>query len=133
VILTLKKGHYIFLLVIGFVSWLVPGGGYFILNEKKRAVIIFLAISLLFLLGIYAGSIGVVEPISSWPWYLAQVLNSPAVFILGNYTSGGGYPVYGRSQEIGQLYTSISGLLNLLCIVNAVHLAHTHKLRAAGD
>ena len=44
--------------------------------------------------------------------------------------AAGTYPVYGRPAEIGQIYTSIAGLLNLLCIVNAVYMAH---LRSVGE
>jgi hypothetical protein len=124
-----QKNRYVWPVIVGLVSWFLPGAGYFVLKEQKRAVILFLAVSLTFLLGIYVGSIGVVDPIDSWPWYIAQVMNSPLVFLLGNYVKAGGYPVYGRPQEIGQIYTSISGLLNLLCIVNAVYLAYLSTLQ----
>ena len=40
---------------------------------------------------------------------------------------GGGFPVYGRPIEMGQIYTSTAGLLNLLCIVNAVYMAYIRK------
>ena len=122
-----KETNPLFLIIIGLLSWLIPGGGYFLLNEKKRAVIIFLAIVLTFCIGLYVGSIGVIDSISSKPWYVGQMMFSPAVAVLGYVTAGGGYQVYGRPNEIGQLYTSIAGLLNLLCIINAVYLAHLHR------
>jgi hypothetical protein len=113
-----------FLLTVGLVSWLVPGAGYLLLNEKKRAIIIFVTITLTFGIGIYIGSIGVVDPIGAKIAYIGQIMNSPAVSLIGRITAGGGYPVYGRPNEIGQIYTVISGMLNLLCIVNAVYMAH---------
>ena len=58
-------------------------------------------------------------------------MNSPAVALLGHVTAGGGYPVYGRAGEIGQIYTSISGMLNLLCIINAVYMAHIRQAAPA--
>ncbi len=125
-----KENKTLFLLIVGLASWIVPGGGYYLLNEKKRAIIIFAAISLTFLLGLYIGSLGVVDPIASKPWYVAQIMNSPLVALLGHHTAGGGYPVYARPNEIGQLYTGIAGLLNLLCIVNAVYLAHLRKIQS---
>lgn len=112
------------LLIVGFSGWVIPGGGFFLLKETKRGLITLIAISLTFLAGLYVGSIGVVDPVGSWPWYLAQVLASPIVFVLGHYTAAGGWPVYGRPNEIGQIYTSVAGLLNLLCIINAVCRAH---------
>jgi hypothetical protein len=60
-------------------------------------------------------------------------MNSPMVAALGLLAKNGDYPVFGRPNEIGQIYTSIAGLLNLLCIVNAVYLAHLQKTETAGD
>ena len=127
-----KNNHGLFLLLVGLMSWLLPGGGYFLLKEKRRAMIVFVTVVLTFCTGLYVGSIGVVDPVRAWWWYIAQVMNSPIVFALGYHTSGGGYPVYGRPNEIGQIYTSIAGLLNLLCIVNAVYLAHLRKTGIQG-
>ena len=121
-----KEVHILFVLLVAAVSWLLPGAGYLLLNEKKRAAIIFVTITVTFCLGLYIGSIGVVNPLGSglWSWHTAQMINSPAVAIIGHITAGGGYPVYGKPYDIGQIYTSIAGFLNLLCIVNAVYLAH---------
>jgi hypothetical protein len=113
-----------FLALVGLLAWCVPGAGHYALGEKRRAIVMFVAIALAFLIGLYAGSIGVIDPVSAKPWYAAQLMNSPAVALLGRASASGDYPVYGRPGEIGQIYTSISGLLNLLCIVNAVYIAH---------
>ena len=125
--------HISFLLILGLVGWFVPGAGYFLLKEKKRAIIIFATIVLTFCTGLYIGSIGVIDPIGSWSWYIAQVMTSPIIAVLGHLTAGGGYPVYGRPNEIGQIYTSIAGLLNLLCVINAVYLAHLRNVKVIGD
>ncbi len=122
-----KKNNLAFSLTVGLIAWLVPGAGYFILNEKKRALIVFITIVLTFCTGLYIGSIGVINPIGAKPWYAAQILNSPIVALLGRLTAKGDYPVYARPNEIGQIYTSIAGLLNLLCIVNAVYLAYLRQ------
>ena len=127
-----RENHTVFIFIVALLSWLVPGGGYFFLKEKKRAIIIFATIFLTFLMGLYIGSIGVIDPIGSWPWYIAQLMNSPMVMILGHQSAGGGYPVYGKPNEIGQIYTSIAGLLNLLCIVNAAHLAYLRRTEGGG-
>jgi hypothetical protein len=127
-----KQGHILSLLVVGLLAWLLPGAGHFALNEKKRAAIIFVAIVLTFCAGLYVGSIGVIDPINAKPWYVAQVMNSPLVLTLGHLTGTGNYPVYGRPNEIGQIYTGITGLLNLLCIVNAVYMAHLRKIHPSG-
>jgi hypothetical protein len=117
-----------FLFLVGLAGWLIPGGGYFLLKEIKRALIILATIVLTFVLGVYIGSIGVVDPIGARLWYMVQMANAPLVALIGYHTQGGGFPVFGRPNEMGQIYTSIAGLLNLLSIVNSVYLAHLRSI-----
>jgi hypothetical protein len=140
--------------VVGAAAWLIPGAGYYILGDRRRGQVVLVTIALTFLTGLYIGSIGVINPVTSKPWYIAQIMNSPAVMLIGNHVAqrhneslqrlqaasdtrnqaaiekatasldATMYRVYGKPQEIGQIYTSIAGLLNLLCIVNVMYLAH---------
>ena len=128
-----KENHVLFLLIVGLLGWFLPGAGHLLLKEEKRAIIIFATITLTFCVGLYVGSVGVIDPVGAKPWYVAQIMNSPLVAVLGHLTAGGGFPVYGRPNEIGQIYTGVTGLLNLLCIINAVYLAHLHRIELAGD
>ena len=129
----LKENYTMFLLIVGLFAWLVPGAGHLLIKGKKHAIIIFTTIVLTFCVGLYVGSIGVINPVGAKPWYVAQIMNSPMVAVLGYLATKGNYPVFGRPNEIGQIYTSIAGLLNLLCIVNAVYLAHLCRTENAGD
>jgi hypothetical protein len=128
-----KEKQTLLLFFVGLLAWLVPGAGHFVLKERKRSLIIFTTIVITFCIGIYIGSIGVINLYGATPWYIigAQIMNSPVVLALGRLNTGGAYPVYGRPEEIGQIYTSTAGLLNLLCIVNAVYLAHLRSVRTA--
>ncbi len=128
-----KENHTIFLLTVGLLAWLIPGAGHLMIKENKRAIIISVTIILTFCAGLYVGSIGIINPVGAKPWYVAQLMNAPIVAALGHVATTGNYPVFGRPNEIGQIYTSIAGLLNLLCIVNAVYLAHLRKIETAGD
>ena len=116
-----------FLILVALAGWIVPGGGYLLIKETARGLVIFAAIVLTFCLGIYISSIGAVDPIGSLLWFLLQIASSPFVAIIGHFTAGGGFPVYGRPCEIGQIYTGTAGWLNLLCIVNAVYMAYLKK------
>ena len=119
--------HSLLLVITGLAAWVIPGAGHFIINEKKRALIIFPATIITFCIGIYIGSIGVVDPVGAKLAYAGQIMVSPAIAILGYFTAGGGFTVYGRPFEIGQIYTLTAGLLNFLCIVNAVYFAHLRQ------
>jgi hypothetical protein len=129
-----KKDRTLLLLVVGILSWLLPGAGYFVLEEKKRAIIIFITISLTLCTGLYIGSIGVIDLVGPAPVYVkgAQIVNPPIVLVLSHHAAGGTYPVYGWPNEIGQIYTMVSGLLNLLCIASAVSLAHLRGTELVG-
>jgi hypothetical protein len=128
-----KDNHALYLITTGLLAWLVPGAGHYLLHEHRRAVVICVAIVLTFLTGLYVGSVGVIDPVGAKPWYVAQIMNSPVVFLLGRISATTDFPVYGRPNEIGQIYTSIAGLLNLLCIVNAIYLAHLRGMEQPGD
>ena len=123
-----KENTLAYLFLTGLAGWIIPGGGYFFLRETSRALIIFITIAGTFCLGIYIGSIGVVDPISSKLWFVMQMITTPIVAVIGHMTAGGAFPVYGRPNEIGQIYTSTAGLLNLLCIVNSIYTAYLRKL-----
>jgi hypothetical protein len=123
----LKKNQIYFLILVALAGWIVPGGGYLLLKEISRGLIIFVTITLLFCLGIYIGSIGIVDWIGTTLWFLLQMANSPFLAIIGYFTAGGAFPVYGRPCEIGQIYTGTGGWLNLLCIVNSVYMAYLKK------
>jgi len=128
-----KDNRVVFMTTVGLLAWLVPGAGHLMLREKRRATIIFVTIVATFGIGLYVGSIGVVNPAGARLAYTAQIMISPIVSLLGYLTKEGNYLVFGKPNEIGQIYTSIAGLLNLLCIVNAVYLAHLRKTERAGE
>ena len=118
----------------GLTAWIIPGGGYYVLGDKKRAAIVCVTVLLTFGIGLYIGSVGVIDAIHAKPWYIAQLMNTPAVMLIGRYVARTqAYPVFGRPNEIGQIYTSIAGLLNLLCMVNVVYMAHLREIGAEDE
>ncbi len=128
--MTTHKNTYnpVVLVLAGTAAWVVPGAGYFVLGDRKRALVVCVTIVLTFCLGLYVGSIGVIDSVHAKPWYVAQLMNSPVVMLIaGHVARTNSFPVFGRPAEIGQIYTSIAGLLNLLCIVNCVYVAHNRQ------
>ena len=124
--------HSLWLLTVGLAAWMVPGAGHFLVRERKRGIIICAVITTLFVIGLYIGSIGVVDWVTGRIWFYAQILCSPAVGIIGNITKNGAFPSYGRPCDIGQIYTGIAGLLNFLCILNAVYMAYCGRGQLIG-
>lgn len=128
-----EKNYVFFLIFAGLTAWIIPGLGYLLFNDKKRAAIVFAFVTATFIAGIYAGSIGVVDPDVSKAWFMTQIMTSPLVGFIPSHTAAGIYAVNGRPYEVGQIYTSIAGLLNLLCIVNVVYSAHLKSVGKNGE
>lgn len=128
-----RINHSVFLLIVALLGWAVPGAGHFVIKERKRGVIIFVTITVTFLLGIYVGSIGVINPPQAKIWYIGQIMTTPAVSILADITKARGYVCYGKSNDIGQIYTAIAGMLNLLCVISAVYMAHCGRGELIGE
>ncbi len=119
--------HTLLLIIVAILSWAIPGGGHFFIKQRKRGIVIFLTITLTFLMGLYIGSIGVIQSTPLNFWYVGQVFVSPAVMIIGAVTASGDYTVYGKPFEIAQIYTLTAGLMNLLAIISAVYMAYTGR------
>jgi TM2 domain-containing membrane protein YozV len=118
---------YIYVVIVAIAAWLIPGAGHLIIKRPANGLIIFIGISAAFVMGLWIGSIAVINPVLEYLWYIPQIMVSPFVKIIGNITVTRQLDVFGRPNEIGQIYTSMAGMLNLLCIVQATHIAYKSK------
>ena len=108
--------------LVGILGWLIPGAGHWLLGLHQRAAVIFIALFTTFLLGVILGSVEMIDPHQAKAWFCAQVLcGLPAIVVTllqdPNLTVT---QFYGRGVDIGQVYTGVAGLLNLLCILDAL-------------
>jgi len=109
-------------------AWLVPGAGHFYLGLRKRAVLLFIAIELTFFIGLYIGTVRIVDPAQSMFWFLAQILTGLNTIIayLFSTTLPSSYPdatvtvIYDWSYNMAVLYTVVAGLLNLLAVFDTI-------------
>jgi len=109
-------------------AWLIPGAGHFYLGLRKRAVLLFVCIEVTFFIGLYIGTVRIVDPTQSLLWFLAQVfagLNTIVARIVaaqlqGPYADSGALLIRDWSYYMGVLYTGVAGLLNLLAIFDTV-------------
>lgn len=115
-------------------GWAVPGLGFAAVKEYKRAIICFVGISTLFILGLHIGSLAVIDSVNYKPWYAAQILTSPIVHLISSHVnSSQSYRCFGKPADIGQLYTALSGLLNFLCILSASYMAYSGRTEMIGE
>lgn len=112
----------------GLLAWLIPGAGHFYLGLRKRAVLLFITIEFTFLIGIYIGTVRIVDPAQSVFWFIAQIFAGLNTIISHRLAIHLGSPsvdishllVRDWSYHIGVLYTAIAGLLNLLAVLDAL-------------
>ena len=107
---------------VGVAAWLVPGAGHWFLGQRYRALILFLAITSTFGLGVLLGSIEMIDPKNSRAWFCAEILVGGPT-ILTAWRQSPAIPsteVYGRQVDLGHVYAGVAGLLNLLCILDVL-------------
>lgn len=113
---------------IGLLAWLIPGAGHWLLGEKNRAAIMFVAIFTTFLFGIMLGTLDVIDPQEHKAWFCAQILcGVPTIIttiISQKFTQITSMDLFDRSRDIAQVYIGVAGLLNLLCILDALYRTH---------
>jgi hypothetical protein len=121
--------------LVAMVAWLIPGGGYFLIGQRGRALTVGITVVILFIFGLLIGGMRVAEmpasPLSSpynavmqRPWFVGQILAGPIELIAAWIGKGEGFLTsHARVSEIGTLYTAVAGMLNLLAIIDATYRA----------
>ena len=116
---------------IGIIAWIVPGGGHCAHGLWGRGVTMFITICTTFFVGLLLGGIEMIDP-PKVPWFYAQIIaGGPAILAtLIQSPNIGAAEMYGRGVDLGQVYAGVAGLLNLLCILDALMLNHTEPAPA---
>lgn len=122
----------------GVLSWVLPGLGHFLIGEGRRGLILMVTITVAFWSGVAIGGVrGTVNPEKRLGWFLAELGtggNTLAAYALSHAESriraakdaamekqrGALYLGHWRSVDVGVVYASVAGLLNLLVILDAV-------------
>ena len=138
-------------------GWCVPGLGHWLIGERKRGLIIMIALYGLFVAGLLIGGIDVIDSREDRLWFFGQVVMGPPAVILNSARAGLAAELYdqiprgmrsnafgrapaglgdvlassdqepayrksiGRVNELGTLYCTLAGLLNLLAIMDVAY------------
>ena len=116
------------LLVAGLLAWLIPGAGHFYLGLRKRAALLFVCIEVSFIIGLYIGTVRIIDPGRNLLWFSAQIFAGLNTIVAHMWASHLASPYPGSSEmlvrdwsySMGVLYTGVAGLLNLLAVFDTV-------------
>lgn len=109
-------------------AWLVPGGGHFYLGKRTRAVVFFVVVIFMFVMGLwldgrlYAPEQG--KPLTLFaalasmgtgiPYFIARAIGT-----FGNVNS--------ITFEYGTAFSLTAGLMNLLCVLDSFDISEGRK------
>lgn len=124
--------------VVLVAAWLMPGLGHWLAGERTRGFIIGISLVLLFVAGLMVGTLHVVNRRSEPLWYAGQILLGPIALAAGETymqldPTGLVQPPspehpeppavfhsIGRVNELGTLYCTLAGVMNLLAILDLI-------------
>jgi hypothetical protein len=110
-------------------AWLIPGLGHWRLRRRWRALILFLTITGMFVLGMLmhgtffaAGSPSILERLG----FLAELCAGLPMLAAKFFGYGGGRPFF-MSADYGTAYLVCAGMLNVLSILDSYDIALARK------
>ena len=127
-------------LAAAFAGWLLPGLGHLLTGHLARGLTLGITLGTLWLGGLLIGGLSVVDRQGDPAWFLGQALLAPS--LAADHYRGARVaehrakqppgrmvpadappfePSFGRARELGTLYTSLAGLLNLLAMLDVVY------------
>jgi len=111
-----------------FIGWLVPGAGHALLGRWRKGLFFFSLLSGIWLLGNWIVGF---RPVSfdDNPFYYVGQYGSGATYLLSQFMSGGkAFPreaLHPSWFDPGLLYVCVTGLLNLVVMMNVLELRAT--------
>jgi len=125
-------------------AWLIPGAGHIYIGRRTRGIIIFLTIGATFWAGIALGGVMTVDPITQRWWFVAEMLTGVHGLVswyrqhevvqalvgpgqvhplqLDKHLAEANLALVAPTDTVARAYAGVAGLLNLMCIFDAVVL-----------
>ena len=116
-------------IVVAVAGWLVPGLGHLLLRQWGRALVYFLAVGALAVTGlalrgnIFSGSSGDAFDMLG---FLADV-GAGVFYFVSKFVHNGGPDVSRAAGDYGTRFFATAGVLNLLCVLDAIEIARGKK------
>jgi hypothetical protein len=110
-------------------AWVVPGAGHLWLGRRQKGLVFLVALSLMFLLGLFLEGrlfpFQLSEPLVALAAVADLALGLP--YALAKFTGAGAGRVVAQTYEYGNTFLIAAGLLNSLVIIDAFDIALGRK------
>lgn len=126
---TLPGENSMFPALVLLVGWLVPGAGHLLLGKWVRALLLFVSVLGMYLIGlglagkIYTPNTGDMLDILG---FLGQ-LGSGLLYVIARVFNLGASSVVNALADYGKMFLVVSGLLNVIAAIDAHSLANGRK------
>ncbi len=100
-------------------SFLVPGLGHFLLGRRKKGVLLFLALTSIFVVGLLLSGGNIVDRDRHYYYWAGQILNGGATSIAHLLFAGRRVDAFPPHLDSALLFVTASGLLNVLVMIDA--------------
>lgn len=134
-------------------AWIVPGLGHIFIGERRRGLILMAGIHLMMATGLLIGGIDVVDRKEDRWWYLGEMMAGPIPVLVDRYhqslkveqrhprtgrvilaapspqESPAYEPSLARVNELGTLFVTLAGMLNLMCIIDVAQHPKVERRR----
>jgi len=110
-------------------AWLIPGAGHYMLQRRGRALVLFLAISTMFVFGLLMKGEFYSTSTPSWLetlGYYGELCVGLPLFVARFFGYSGGDPFF-VSADFGTAFLVSAGMLNVLTILDAYDIAVGRK------
>ena len=117
------------LVLVCLAAWAVPGAGHFLVGRVQKALVFFIALTTMFISGLLLKGrlfpFELSEPLVALAAVANAGLGLPWVIARGLALGSG--TVTAPTYEYGNCFLIVSGLLNLLVVLDAFDIASGHK------
>ncbi len=110
-------------------AWLIPGGGHFLQGRWGRGLLLMISVTSMFVLGIllegkvYTANTG---DLLDMLGFIGD-LGAGALYLVTRFTEWGRGSIQLASADYGTKFIVVAGLLNVICAVDAYHIAVGEK------
>ncbi|MFO0981237.1 MAG: DUF6677 family protein [Planctomycetota bacterium] len=111
-------------------TWIAPGLGHHYLGHKPKAILFFVLVTFLYAFGMVLSHFLNVSPERHWIYYLAEIPYGGATLLATLLTRSLKMVAFNPWHDVGLLYTSVAGLLNIIVMVDIYETVHPKEAPA---